>query len=72
MIDKGRIRPVNSEVDRLLACNKLAIETFGWKPEFASIEGFDKALKETINWFSNNSNKNSINHIFIMNKDKPY
>ena len=31
MIDKERIRPVNSEVDRLLACNKLAIETFGWK-----------------------------------------
>ena len=57
MIDKERIRPVNSEVDRLLACNKLAIETFGWKPEFASIEGFDKALKETINWFSNHSNK---------------
>ena len=57
MTDKQRIRPINSEVDRLLACNKLAIETFGWKPEFASIEGFDKALKETINWFSNDSNK---------------
>ena len=57
IMDKHRIRPINSEVDRLLASNKLVIDTFGWKPEFASIDGFDKALKETITWFSIDSNK---------------
>jgi NAD dependent epimerase/dehydratase len=49
--DQERIRPKNSEVERLLACNKKAEKLLGWKPEYTGLEGFKKALKETSEWF---------------------
>ena len=49
--DEERFRPKNSEVERLLACNKKAEKLLGWKPEYSGREGFKKALKETAEWF---------------------
>jgi len=49
--DQERIRPKNSEVKRLLACNKKAEKLLGWQPEYAGREGFKKALQETSEWF---------------------
>jgi dTDP-glucose 4,6-dehydratase len=44
--DKQRIRPPNSEVDRLLADNRLARELLGWEPATSLKDG----LKQTIEW----------------------
>jgi dTDP-glucose 4,6-dehydratase len=44
--DKQRIRPPNSEVDRLLADNRLARKLLGWKPSTSLEDG----LKQTIEW----------------------
>ena len=45
-----RIRPKNSEVDRLCASNKKAIKYLKWKPLFVGKLGFKKALIQTIKW----------------------
>jgi len=49
-IDKQRVRPNKSEVDRLLCNNKKLIENSNWKPSY----NLDKGLKETINWLEEN------------------
>ena len=45
--DEQRIRPVNSEVDRLHCCNKRLKEHTAWFPSYDLKTG----LEETINWF---------------------
>jgi NAD dependent epimerase/dehydratase len=47
-----RIRPKNSEVERLFSSNQKAKDLLKWEPEFFGLEGFKKGLIETINWFS--------------------
>jgi NAD dependent epimerase/dehydratase len=54
-IEQERIRPENSEVERLWADNRLAKEILNWQPEYANINGFKKGLTETIEWFRKNS-----------------
>ena len=51
-----RIRPENSEVNRLWADNSKAIELLSWKPEYASLNGLKKGLEETVNWFKKPNN----------------
>lgn len=46
-IDKERMRPQKSEVERLLGCNKKMQKLTGWKPKV----GLQEGLKETISWF---------------------
>jgi NAD dependent epimerase/dehydratase len=53
-----RIRPENSEVNRLWADNSKAKELLSWKPEYASLNGLKKGLKETVNWFKKPNNLN--------------
>ena len=50
-IDKNRIRPKNSEVMRLLASNKKAKNLLNWEPKYEYLNGFKKALKQTIDWY---------------------
>jgi NAD dependent epimerase/dehydratase len=50
--DSQRIRPKNSEVERLWADNTKAWELTGWLPVYRGIEGLKMGLKETITWFS--------------------
>lgn len=45
--DSERVRPANSEVERLLACNKKAKELLGWEPKVGVREG----LERTVDWF---------------------
>lgn len=47
-----RVRPKNSEVDRLLGDNKKIKELTDWQPQFSLLDG----LRETIAWFSKEKN----------------
>lgn len=54
--DEARMRPENSEVERLWADNTKAKELFGWQPEFSGEDGFKQGLDETIDWFTQPNN----------------
>ena len=54
--NEERIRPDNSEVERLWADNSKAKEIFGWEPKYKGLEGFKDGLTKTINWFSQGEN----------------
>ena len=51
-----RMRPKNSEVDRLLAANERAKDLLDWTPSFGGLQGFRRGLEATISWFSNPEN----------------
>ena len=55
--DKQRIRPQESEVNRLFSDNSFAEKTIKWTPKFKGEEGFAAGLKKTIDWFSNTENR---------------
>lgn len=57
--DEKRLRPENSEVERLWADNKKAAELFGWRPNYDGIEGLKRGLSETVEWFSRPENLSS-------------
>jgi dTDP-glucose 4,6-dehydratase len=52
-----RVRPENSEVERLFADNGRAKALLGWEPEHAGREGLKRGLEKTIAWFSEPSNR---------------
>ncbi len=54
--DETRLRPEKSEVERLWASNQKAKDLLDWEPEYKGIDGFQKALKITIDWFSDKEN----------------
>lgn len=54
--DEERMRPANSEVERLWADNSKAKEIFGWQPTYGGLDGFKRGLIETINWFTQPDN----------------
>jgi len=60
--EASRLRPVASEVERLLADNAKALKLLNWKPEYGSEEGFRKGLAETIAWFSLAENLKGYKH----------
>jgi NAD dependent epimerase/dehydratase len=49
--DAERLRPENSEVERLLASNARARERMGWSPAYGGRDGFSRGLAKTIAWF---------------------
>ena len=49
--DEQRMRPKDSEVDRLLADATRLRTLTGWIPEFAGRDGFRKGLELTVEWF---------------------
>ena len=55
-IEKKRLRPKKSEVDRLLSNNKKAKKILNWKPKYVGKKGFEAAIKETYRWFQNKNN----------------
>jgi dTDP-glucose 4,6-dehydratase len=64
-MDDVRLRPKDSEVERLWAENKKALEMLKWKPNHAGLEGFKKGLAKTIEWFSKPENlSNYKSHIY--------
>ncbi|MBS4034540.1 MAG: NAD-dependent 4,6-dehydratase LegB [Ignavibacterium sp.] len=50
--DNNRIRPDNSEVERLMCNNSKLIDSTSWKPAY----DLDKGLIETIDWLKQNMN----------------
>lgn len=54
--DEDRLRPANSEVERLWASNSKAAQLFGWSPKYSGVSGLRLGLEKTISWFSDPSN----------------
>jgi dTDP-glucose 4,6-dehydratase len=54
--DNVRLRPENSEVERLWADNQKAQRLLNWKPSYGAREGFKHGLQETVEWFTNADN----------------
>ena len=54
--DKKRVRPLKSEVNRLLSKNSKARKKLKWKPSYIARKGLIKGLRETISWLSKKEN----------------
>lgn len=54
--DEARLRPANSEVERLWAANDKAARLFGWRPAYPGIEGLHRGLTKTAAWFTDPAN----------------
>ena len=50
VLDKRRVRPDNSEVQKLICDNSWAAENLGWQPQYSLRAG----LVETIDWIRDN------------------
>ncbi len=51
-----RMRPINSEVERLWADNSKAYKLFNWQPQYDGIEGLRRGLRQTSDWFTKPEN----------------
>lgn len=51
-----RLRPQQSEVERLWADSRKARERLNWTPQYAGRDGLRRGLQETVAWFSNPEN----------------
>ena len=54
--DEARLRPENSEVERLWADNSKAKALFGWQPNYGGRDGFKRGIAETAQWFARPEN----------------
>lgn len=54
--DDKRLRPKDSEVERLWADNAKAKRLFGWEPAYGGRDGFKRGLAETARWFADPKN----------------
>lgn len=54
--DETRLRPENSEVERLWADNSKAKKLLNWQPSYGGRDGFKRGLLETAEWFMNPAN----------------
>ena len=59
--ERIRIRPKNSEVERLVCNNKKLLDNSSWKPSY----NLEAGLQSTINWFKEHShlNKSELYHV---------
>jgi len=55
-IAEARLRPENSEVERLWADNSKARHLFGWQPSYGGLDGFKRGVAETTEWFTQPKN----------------
>jgi NAD dependent epimerase/dehydratase len=55
-VDPQRLRPQNSEVERLWAATGKARELLGWEPRYGGLEGFRRGLAETVDWYTRPTN----------------
>ena len=56
--EKVRVRPKNSEVERLCASIKKINRIYNWKPKYSSKKSFEIGLQNTIKWFIKSKNLN--------------
>jgi len=57
--DEQRLRPENSEVERLWASNDKARRLLNWQPRYGGLDGFRRGLSETVDWFVKPTNLSS-------------
>ena len=57
--DEARLRPADSEVERLWADNTKAKQLFAWQPAYGGREGFKRGIAETAEWFEQSGNLRS-------------
>jgi NAD dependent epimerase/dehydratase len=55
--DPARVRPENSEVERLWSDSSKIENAFGWKPAHAGGDGLYRGLEKTYAWFRDNSSE---------------
>ncbi len=55
--DPSRVRPENSEVERLWSDSSKIEKIFGWKPAHGGHDGLYRGLEKTYAWFRDNSNE---------------
>lgn len=55
--DSARVRPENSEVERLLSDSSKFERAFGWKPTHGGRDGLYRGLEKTYVWFRDNQNQ---------------
>lgn len=51
-----RLRPADSEVERLFSDNSKARRLLGWQPVYSGLDGFARGLSETAQWFTDPTN----------------
>ena len=56
LTDPLRLRPENSEVERLWADNNKALDLFGWSPIYSNLNGLKNGLNKTVEWFMDSDN----------------
>lgn len=56
LTDDQRLRPENSEVERLWASNIKAGQVLGWQPEYGGVDGFKRGIEKTVAWFTEAEN----------------
>ena len=61
-LDQKRLRPADSEVERLFSSTEKMRRLTNWSPKFGGLEGFKAGLKETMKWFSNTENLRFYKH----------
>lgn len=54
--DQQRMRPADSEVERLFAGVEKARRLFGWAPQYGGREGFGEGILKTVEWFQDPKN----------------
>jgi NAD dependent epimerase/dehydratase len=54
--DTQRLRPADSEVERLWSENSRARSLLGWQPAYGGLEGFRRGLGETVAWYRDPAN----------------
>ena len=59
-VDDQRLRPEQSEVERLWASNLKARQLLGWEPAYGGGEGFRRGIGESVAWFSDPSNRSGL------------
>jgi dTDP-glucose 4,6-dehydratase len=57
--DQNRLRPKDSEVERLRADNGKARKLLQWEPAYGGLEGLRRGLAETVAWFKDSRNLRS-------------
>ena len=60
--DEQRLRPLNSEVERLLAATAKVRELTPWRPKFGGLDGFRRGIELTSAWFREPANLGRYKH----------
>ena len=56
MLKNKKVRPKNSEVERLKSDFSRAVKILNWKPNMLEKKGFEDGLKKTIQWYLDPTN----------------